>query len=204
MVKSGNTYSVMKKKIAKKRSGVLATLAKDWLLCIWLSFLGWLWEMLFMVFAYQKFADRGFLSLPLCPIYGLTIVFAFYLLGTPHRGRCVLKRVKQPFWRYFLYLLFAFILPTVVELLVGVFYHKIYGVRLWNYSNRPFNFMGYVSLPISLAWSVALTLFMRIFFMPMRCFFQTAKDKPAVVGGVIFAVLVVSDFIYNFILLIVK
>lgn len=177
-------------------------LSKDWLLCLWLSFLGWLWEMLFMIFAYKKFSDRGFLSLPICPIYGVTIMLTFYLFGTPHRGRYALKRIKPAFLRYFVYLIFAFILPTAAELLVGVFYDKIYGVRLWNYSNRAFNLMGYVSLPISLAWAVSLTLFMRIFFLPMRNFFQSARKRPAVIFAVFSFIAVVTDFLYNFSVLI--
>ena len=155
-----------------------------------------------MLFAYKKFADRGFLSLPICPIYGITIMLAFYLFGTPHRGRYALKRIKPAFWRYALYLVFAFLLPTIAELIVGLFYHKVYGVRLWNYSNRPLNLFGYVSLPISLAWAVALTLFMRIFFLPMRNFFQSAKTKPAVIAASILFVAALTDFIYNLCLLI--
>ncbi|MBQ8405160.1 MAG: putative ABC transporter permease [Clostridia bacterium] len=186
----------------EKRTQFWTALAKDWLLCVWLSFLGWLWEMLFMLFAYKKFADRGFLSLPICPIYGITIMLAFYLFGTPHRGRYALKRIKPAFWRYALYLIFAFLLPTIAELIVGLFYYEVYGVRLWNYSNRPLNLFGYVSLPISLAWAVALTLFMRIFFLPMRNFFQSAKTKPAVIIASILFVAALTDFIYNLCLLI--
>ncbi len=186
----------------EKRIKFWTAFAKDWLLCVWLSFLGWLWEMLFMLLAYKKFADRGFLSLPICPIYGITIMLAFYLFGTPHRGRYALKRIKPAFWRYAFYLFFAFLLPTVAELIVGLFYHKVYGVRLWNYSNRPLHIGGYVSLPISLSWAVALTLFMRIFFLPMRNFFQSAKTKPAVISASILFVAALADFIYNLCLLV--
>ncbi len=185
----------------ENRKPLRTVLTKDWLFFLWLSALGWIWEMLFSLFAYHRFSDRGFLALPICPIYGATIFIVFYLFGTPHRGRYVLKRIKTPFWRYAAYLFFACLLPTLAELFVGALFHRVWGVRLWDYSRRALNVMGYVSLPISLCWAVALTLFMRWFFLPMRNFLQSAPDKPARIFTWISASAVAVDAVYHFILL---
>lgn len=187
-----------------KKKGVLAIAAKDWLLVLWLSSLGWIWEMVYGFLFFSRFSNSGFLHLPICPIYGFTIIVFFYLIGTPHRGRYALKRIKSVFWRYAVYASFAFLLPSLVEFGVGALYNEVWGVRLWNYSAQPLNVGGYVSLPISLAWTVALTLFMRIFFLPMRTFFQSARTKPAVITAVISAVAVATDFIYGLVLLILR
>ena len=182
----------------------MAIAAKDWLLVLWLSSLGWIWEMVYGFLFFGRFSNSGFLGLPICPIYGLTIIGFFYLIGTPHRGRYALKRIKSVFWRYVVYALFAFLLPSLVELGVGALFNRVWEVRLWNYSAQPLNIGGYVSLPISLAWTVALTLFMRIFFLPMRTFFQSARTKPAVIAAVISAIVVATDFVYNLALLILR
>ena len=185
-----------------EKDGVWIRLAKDWLLLLWLSSLGWIWEMLYGFFFFQRFSKSGFLSLPICPIYGFTIVGFFYLMGVPQGGRYALKFVKSVFWRYIIYAFVAFLIPTLSELFVGFFFHGIWGVRLWNYSALPLNVLGYVSVPISLAWAVVLTLFMRIFFLPMRTFFQSAGVKFAVIAAALSLIVVGMDFVYNMSLLI--
>jgi len=47
-----------------------------------LSFLGWLWETIFSFFLRSP-NDRGFLLLPICPIYGFALILVYLLFGTP-------------------------------------------------------------------------------------------------------------------------
>ena len=181
--------------------GLWANAARGWLLILFLSTLGWLWETVYTLLWFHRLSDRGFLALPICPIYGFTIMGFYGLFGTPHRGRYAMKRIRPAFLRYVVYLLLAFVVPTAMELAVGVIFHKTWGVRLWDYSARPLNMNGYISLPISLIWSLALTLFMRFLFLPLHGFFQSAKTKPAVIIAVLSGILVATDFIYNLTLL---
>ncbi|MGN0818720.1 MAG: hypothetical protein ACI4L9_07100, partial [Candidatus Coproplasma sp.] len=39
---------------------------------------------------------------------------------------------------------------------------------LWNYSDMPLNFGGYICLPVALLWTVAIILFMRFAFLPLK------------------------------------
>ena len=48
---------------------------------------------------------------------------------------------------------------TLVELLVGLFIEKIFGVSYWNYTKYKFNVGKYISLEMSLLWVVASILF---------------------------------------------
>lgn len=173
-------------------------LAKDWILFLCLSFFGWLWETILLSAQAGEWVDRGFLFLPICPIYGVTLMTVYFLLGTPKEGRHGLQKIQKPVWRYAAYLFFAFLLPSIAELAVGAFYQGFFGVRLWDYSTLPLNIMGFVSLPISLAWSVLITLFMRFGFMPIRNFVQTAKRKPAMVFFALSALAVFIDTVYQF------
>lgn len=144
------------------------TLGKYYLLYMLLAFLGWVWEVFYVRFEIGQFVDRGFMWLPFCPIYGTALLSAYFLLGTPNEGRGILKNVRNPVARYALYALFAFLIPTICELFVGLFFDKVLGVMLWNYSDMPLNFGGYICLPVSLVWSVAITLFMRFAFVPLK------------------------------------
>ena len=192
------------KENANQQSNIWLILCKDWLLLVFISALGFVWEQVFVLITMREIAESGFLHLPICPIYGFTIIGFFYLIGTPHRGRYALKHIKPVFWRYAVYALFAFLLPSLIELGVGVLFDKVWDVRFWDYSSHPLNIGGYVSLPISLAWTVALTLFMRILFSPMRAFFQSASAKFSVIATVISATAIMTDFIYCLALLILR
>lgn len=43
---------------------------------------------------------------------------------------------------------------TVLEFIVGIIVNIWLGLEIWDYSNLPFNFMGQICLPFSLAWMV--------------------------------------------------
>ena len=43
---------------------------------------------------------------------------------------------------------------TILELIVGIVVNVWLGLEVWDYSNLPFNFMGQICLPFSLAWTV--------------------------------------------------
>jgi len=103
------------------------------------SFLGYLLE---KGFAYVTRAEqrgrKGFLALPLCPVYGLGML-AVLMLPEPWRAG----------WR----LLFAGGLTvTAVEYGTHWAYERFLGVRFWDYSRTFGNLRGRVCLPFSLAW----------------------------------------------------
>lgn len=140
-----------------------------------LSFGGWVLETLASRIIHGTFGDRGFLTLPLCPIYGCSTVAVYLLAGVPERlhgligGRARLTRlwrrtVKNKKWRkYAFYFIFVTLLATAAELVTGVI-AKALGVTLWDYSNQPLNLFGVICPAFSLLWGVFITLFMGIFW----------------------------------------
>ena len=141
---------------------------KYYLLFMIFSFGGWLWEVIFCYVLDGAFYNRGFMSLPFCPIYGSCILMIFFLLGTPHDPRGILKKVRKPALRYFWYVVFAFSLPTLVELGIGIFFDQVLGICEWSYAGLPLNLNGYICVPVSLGWTAALTLMMRFGFPPVK------------------------------------
>lgn len=157
----------------------MALFFKYYLLFMIFSFGGWLWEVIFCYVLDGKFFNRGFMRLPFCPIYGSCILMVFFLLGTPHEPGGILKKVHGPVFRYFWYGFFAFTVPTLVELGVGIFFDKVLGICEWSYASLPLNLNGYVCVPVSLAWAAALTLIMRFLFPPIQNVVFRIPDKAA-------------------------
>lgn len=111
------------------------------------GFLGWCLEVVFCGLQEGHFINRGFLNGPICPIYGVggTIVI---LCLTP---------IKKHF---FLLFIVSIILTSALEYLTGWVLEKIYHVRWWDYSDKPFNINGYICPLFSLGWGIACTALM--------------------------------------------
>lgn len=115
-----------------------------WLFLIY-SFFGWCVEVMYFAFETGKFVNRGYLAGPACPIYGFGVLGVLYLL-TPLKSN--------------LAVLFAgsVIITTLLELVTGFLMEKILHDKWWDYSNKPFNFHGYICIEFSVIWGVACVL----------------------------------------------
>ena len=136
---------------------------------ILISFLGWLWEMLYAAFILESPNDRGFLISPFCPIYGFSVIAIYLLFRTPKDMKISNNKIlkNHTFLRYLTYGIYSGLFATLLELITGFFFHRLFGVRLWNYQGYFGNIKGYVALFPSLAWGIAITLFMRLIFYPI-------------------------------------
>lgn len=105
------------------------------------SFLGWVLETVLVTLKRRKIVNRGFLNGPLCMIYGIT---------------AVVITVSLTSLRDDLFFLFlgSTIYATVTELLAGKFLEKCYHARWWDYSDKKWNFDGYVCFRHSMFWGL--------------------------------------------------
>ena len=105
------------------------------------SFIGWCGEVAVSVIKQHKFVNRGFITGPLCPIYGLG-AFAFAIF---------LPDLKDDWVFLFLG---AMILASFIEYITGKCLTAITGKMWWDYSRFHYNLNGMISLPTSLLWGV--------------------------------------------------
>ena len=84
---------------------------------------------------------KGFLLLPLCPVYGLG---ALAVLALP-------PALTDGFWSLALW---GGLTATAVEYGVHLLYDRLLGVRFWDYTQVRGNLRGRVCLPFSLAWGL--------------------------------------------------
>lgn len=143
-------------------------MGRHFLVLLFFSFLGWLWETVYVSYLAGKLVDRGFFLAPVCPIYGSCLVLLYFLLGTPDHPQGLLRRFANSRARYFVYLLFAGLIPTLAELAIGAFCHRVLGVRLWTYEANPFNFHGYICLYNSIFWAFGILILMRFAYLPVH------------------------------------
>ena len=166
-------------------------------LVILLSFLGWCFETLYVYMQFECWGDSGFMSLPFCPIYGCTLTAVYFLAGTPHQPRGIMQEAPSKTLRYVLYFVVAFLLPTVMEYIVGAFFYQHFHIRLWSYNTMPYNVNGYVCLPVSLAWAGLIFVFMRYAFLPLKNWVGKTSDKIAWGLVVILGIVFIVDTAYN-------
>lgn len=147
-----------------------------WIFIIY-AFLGWCTEVSYAALDTGKFVNRGFLNGPYCPIYGCGVVIVVAIL-TP---------LKENFL-----ILFAgsFLLTSVLEFITGFLLEKVFHNKWWDYSNKPFNIMGYVCLKFSIYWGLACTFIMDIVH---PIIYKAITSIPFVVG-VILLVIIMTGF----------
>lgn len=103
------------------------------------SFMGWCGEVAVSVIKQHKFVNRGFVTGPLCPIYGMG-AFAFAIF---------LPDLKNDWIFLFLG---SMILASFIEYITGKCLTAITGKMWWDYSRYHYNLNGIISLPTSLLW----------------------------------------------------
>ena len=111
------------------------------------SFLGWAAETIVATVKGKNFANRGFVSGPFCFLYGLTSVLFALTLG---------ELVNEPL---FLFVGCA-IVATAVEWFAAKLLERMHRRRWWDYSNKRWNFDGYICLQYSLLWGALGTVAM--------------------------------------------
>lgn len=116
--------------------------ALQWLLFFYIyCFLGWLWESCYVSFKKKKWVNRGFLQLPLLPIYG--------------SGAIVVLFVSLPLKNYIVLVYLAgAAAATLLELVVGLSMEAIFKVKYWDYSEERFQYKGVICLSSTLFWGV--------------------------------------------------
>lgn len=190
--------------IRAKKEHTRLLVARLYFILLMFAFAGWIWETVHVSMLAGKLVDRGFLFGPICPIYGLTMVMAYLLIGMPQKPKGILKATDGKWYQYPLYCIAAITLPTLVELVVGYGCERLFDIRLWDYSHYvvtvegediPLHFMGYIALPISLIWVVLIFVVMGFFFPVLLKLVGRIPPKVTKTTAVILGAMMAVDII---------
>ena len=143
---------------------------------------GWIMEVTCKIIQYKRFINRGFLIGPYCPIYGYGALLITFLLGRYKYDALVL-------------FVMAIVVCGTLEYLTSLVMEKMFKARWWDYSDKPFNFHGYICLEFSLIWGLAIVMVVKVFQKYVEAH---ALHTPATWEWIVIAVLYavyLTDFI---------
>ncbi len=140
---------------------------------------------------FHRFINRGFLTGPVCPIYGCGAVLVTVVIGG-------LAPVE-----YGLIVTFAlsFVICGAVEYLTSLVLEKIFHARWWDYSQKPMNLHGRVWIGNLILFGLAGVAIIHILnpaiYRVLAVFSFGAREAAAVILLVIFG----SDFVISYFVL---
>ena len=109
-------------------------------------FFGWIFESTYVSLKQHHFVNRGFLRLPMLPLYGTGAVMMLWV-SIPVKDNLLLVYCS------------GVVAATLLEYVTGYIMERLFKVRYWDYSSQKFNLHGYICLTSSIAWGF-LTIFM--------------------------------------------
>ena len=154
---------------------------------IFYSFLGWVWESVYCSAKERKWADRGFLFGPICPIYGSCVVAtsalfsAFDFLSSP----------DFPIWGIFI---ICYIGSAVAEYTTSWVLEKRFHARWWDYSTIPLNINGRICVPVSIAFGLAGVAVVKFLIPAVEGIHSVVNPLVYEVLAIIFGMLFGADY----------
>ncbi len=149
------------------------------------SFMGWLLEVLDVRIENKKWVNRGFLTGPICPIYGVCCILIILLLT---------RYLNDPLVLFIM----AALICALTEYITSFLLEKIFKLRWWDYSHRRFNINGRICLETMIPFGLMCTLMM-YFINPF--FTNLINYIPYTIQGIICLVLLslfVLDILITF------
>lgn len=114
------------------------------------SISGWCIESTYCSIGEKRLINRGFLTGPLCPIYGTGALVMTVLLYNPFRGR--------PFITFLL----GMLLCDLVEYLTSFLMETLFHARWWDYTYEFMNLNGRICLKHSIFWGIGAVGFVEV------------------------------------------
>ena len=154
---------------------------------IFYSFLGWVWESIYCTIKEKKWADRGFLFGPVCPIYGSCVVIASLVFNLVPG----LSDPAFPIWAIFI---ICYIGSAIAEFGTSWVLEKRFHARWWDYSNIPLNIQGRICVPVSIGFGAAGVLVVKYLIPVINGIHAGIHPLVYEIAALIFAMLFGADF----------
>lgn len=144
------------------------------------AFFGWCVEVAYAAFVKGEFVNRGFLSGPVCPIYGFGMIIIITALS-PLKDNLILL------------FLGASVLTSLLEFVTGYVLEKVFHEKWWDYSSAPFNLKGYICLSFSILWGLAGVFVIDLIHPMIEGVVQIIPKTAGIVLAVVLSVTMLFD-----------
>lgn len=157
----------------------------QWILFFYIyCFLGWVFESSYVSLKKRHFVNRGFLLLPLLPLYGTGAVMMLWL-SLPVKDSLILVYLA------------GVLGATVLEYVTGWGMEQLFKVKYWDYSDQRFNFHGYVCLSSSIAWGFLTILLTEVIHRPIEHYVLGLPASVALACTFSISLLFVMDSVHS-------
>ncbi|MDR1547109.1 MAG: hypothetical protein LBT06_00785 [Hungatella sp.] len=157
----------------------------QWLLFFFIyCFIGWIIESTYVSVKSFHFVNRGFLRLPLLPLYGSGAIIMLWL-SLPVQGNL------------FLVFLFGMAGASALEYATGYAMERLFKMKYWDYSSKPFNLNGYVCLGTSIAWGFLTLLLTEVIHRPLEWLVLDLNGTVCIALVIVIGSLFVTDAIHS-------
>ena len=120
------------------------------------SILGWVIEVVYRSIRDQRFVNPGLLKGPYLILYGTAALVLMASVSLIHE------------YNIFVKILCYFLITTCLELISGFNAQRFFNVRLWDYSDEPFQFKGHICLKFSIYWVILAFAFEYLVLPPYQ------------------------------------
>lgn len=160
------------------------------IMVIIISFIGFCFEDLWMLFRYSLIDNRN-MYLPFLLGYGLFVVAIYYMIGVPKK--LFNKYELNIPINYVIYMFLSFMLVSIGEILLGTYVEWTGNFYYWDYSSIPMHFTRYTSVPTSIGFALVITLFMNYVYIPLENKIKKISKKiPTFIVLFVFIVLIID------------
>ena len=143
------------------------------------SIAGWLLEITVGLLQKHRFVNRGFLIGPICPIYGTGALLITFCLSPLHNPIVIF--------------LASVLICATLEYSISVIMEKLFHVRWWDYSDRPFNLNGRICLEALIVFGIGGTLVTLIFSPALYHILSSLPDVALYALALILVVALLAD-----------
>ena len=155
------------------------------------SFAGWCMEVILKYRQYHRFINRGFLTGPLCPIYGCGAVLITVVIGN-------LASVESGLVMTFA---MSFVICGAVEYLTSLILEKIFHARWWDYSQKPMNLHGRIWIGNLILFGLAGVAIIHIINPALFSILNSISIRVREVIASVLLVILAADFVISFFVL---
>lgn len=158
----------------------------QWLLFFYVyCFAGWVFESTYVSIKERRPVNRGFLRLPLLPLYGTGAVMMLFV-SLPIQDHPVLV--------YFA----GIVAATLLEYVTGWGMERLFKIRYWDYSGKRFQIRGYICLGSSVCWGFLTIFLTEVLHRPVERLILGLGTGTAVGIGAAVSVLFAADTVESF------
>ena len=115
---------------------------------------GWLGECIYCSIAHHRIINRGFLTGPLCPIYGCGVLIMELIIK--------ICSYFPPNYKIFIVPVLAVLLCDTLEFMTSLIMEKMFHARWWDYSDKFLNIQGRICFRHTVIWALVSMLYVYI------------------------------------------